>query len=205
MYEATSIEGGKALTSRPATAYRDYVVRAGINNPLRWGRMNLRSWGLNMKFSTYRFALVCALSLFLSCMAHAAPDDSALPVEDALNIYHAAQRQSEATVAALRTGSHDLDSSDSAYEAAFRNAVWEGLKLVRPRAGADSRAHMASLIDTAKSLADASAGSALGYYFAAGIEIDEFMEVGIQKDADDAFRLGYAQALKRERVPTTKD
>ncbi len=83
--------------------------------------------------------------------------------------------------------------------------MWEGLKLIRPQATPEERAHMASLINTAKSLADASAGSALGYYIATGVEIDQFIEIGVQRDADDAFRLGYAQALKRERTTSLED
>lgn len=123
---------------------------------------------------------------------------------EALGIYRAATRQSKSATEALRRGVHDLESSDATYQASFRSAVWEGLKLIRPSASPDALARMANHIDASALLASASAGAAYGDYIVAGISIDTFTEIDIERGADDAFRLGYSQALKRDCLLTLK-
>jgi len=153
-----------------------------------------------MRPITYRLALAIALfSLVPSSISQALAAEDGFSVETALSVYHSATRQSEATVAAVRAERHDQATSDSAYEKAFLSAVWEGIKLIYPKATPDEIKRMASLIGDGKSLADASKGSALGHYMSNGVDVDSSLMFRIDKDADDAFRLGFAQGLNRER------
>ncbi len=153
-----------------------------------------------MRRMTNRLALAIALfSLVASPISHAIAAEDGFSVETALSVYHSATRQSEATVAAVRAERHDQATSDNAYEKAFQSAVWEGIKLIYPKATPDEIERMASLIFDGKSLASASKGSALGHYMLKGVDVDSSLMFRIDKDADDAFRLGFAQGLNRER------
>lgn len=151
-----------------------------------------------MNFRLLFAAFILAAGLLWSISANARPDfdDS---VETALNIYHSAIRQSEVAVAVVRSKQYEQLTSDHASEAAFQSAIWEGVKLSNPTATAEQRMQMASAIGSAKMVADASKGAALGTYISVGVDIDSTTMTGIDLDADAAFRLGYAQSLARER------
>lgn len=142
-------------------------------------------------------------ALFTASVALAAPPSYNESVETAMKIHHAAVRQSEAAAGVVRTGKYDLETSDKAYETAYRNAAWEGIKLANPKSTSEQRKRMANLISAAKMLADASNGAALADYISANQEIDGSAQYRIERDADDAFRLGYEQAIRRaDKLPS---
>ena len=141
--------------------------------------------------------LIGIIFLLISSAAFAeqsSRDDSA---DIALSIHHAAVRQAESAVAVIREGKYDLETSDKEYEETYSAAIWEGIRLANPRASIGEQVRMAKIIGAARSLANASSSAAYGAYIYAGKSIDDRIKFLIQRDADDAFKLGYAQAIKR--------
>lgn len=139
-----------------------------------------------------------ALSMIVIARSALAADDGS--AEMAINVFHAANKQAEAAVAGVRSGKHDQTASDKAYEATFNSAVWEGLKLADPASTVERRKRISDFIGSGKMFYSTAKGAAIGEYLFLGVKLNDALMRQIDSDADDAFRLGYAQAVKRDET-----
>lgn len=156
---------------------------------------------MDRELRTLRFvaATILAASLAFAPLARAMPKPFDSSVETALAINHAARRQAENVSKAVTAAKGDRAAADRAYETAYSNAIWEGVKLANPDATNDQRRQMVGVIQSANMVSNAAAGSILGDAAYDG-EITASQEAEADFEADEFFKFAYLRFQRRERL-----
>lgn len=186
------LQSDKSGTPDPHRRFRVIVTFARGTTPDTAREISMKA------MITFRCVAVFVVALSFSSALLADPADYDDSVETAWAIHHAASRQADAAANIVRGNGPSSEVSDEAYTSAYNSAVWEGVRLSNPKATIEQRARLALFISNGKSVGDTAAGIAIAAYIVSGKEIDSTAQFLIGRDEEEAFRLGYAQSIKRQ-------